>query len=85
MVTKDLLGTEMTDINAPSDIVKMTTNASAISRANPSRGFTLVELLVYIVLLSIVSGGIWQSYNMINQSLNETRNRALANEELENF
>lgn len=37
------------------------------------------------MLLSIVSGGIWQSYNMINQSLNETRNRALANEELENF
>ena len=75
----------MTEINAPRDIVNMTTKAKAISRANPSRGFTLVELLVYIVLLSIVSGGIWQSYNMINRSLIETRNRALANEELENF
>ena len=75
----------MTDISAPSDMVRMATNASAIRRANPSRGFTLVELLVYIVLLSIVSGGIWQSYSLISQSINETRNRALVNEELENF
>ena len=36
-------------------------------------------------MLSIVSGGIWQSYNLINQSINETRNRALVSEDLENF
>lgn len=75
----------MTDISAPSDMVKIATKASAISRAKPSRGFTLVELLIYIVLLSIVSGGIWQSYSLINQSINKTRNLALVNEELENF
>ncbi len=76
---------EMTDISAPSDMVKMATKASAISRAKPSRGFTLVELLIYIVLLSIVSAGIWQSYSLINQSINKTRNLALVNEDLENF
>ena len=63
----------------------MATNANAIRSANPSRGFTLVELLIYIVLLSIVSGGIWQSYVLINDSIKETRNRALVSEDLENF
>ena len=75
----------MTVISAPSDIDMMATNASASRRANPSRGFTLVELLIYIVLLSIVTGGIWQSYTLINNSINETRNRALVSEDLENF
>ena len=75
----------MTVISAPSDIDMMATNASASRRAKPSRGFTLVELLVYIALLSIVTGGIWQSYTLINNSINETRNRALVSEELENF
>lgn len=75
----------MTVSNAPIDRDMMATKASASSKANPSRGFTLVELLVYIVLLSIISGGIWQGYNLVNQSINEARNRALVNEELENF
>ena len=75
----------MTDISAPSDIDMMATNANASKSANPSRGFTLVELLIYIVLLSVVSGGIWQSYILINESINETRNKALVSEDLENF
>ena len=38
-----------------------------------------------MVIFSVVVGGAFQGYNLINRSINETRNLALVNDELENF